>query len=167
MGHRLRAEGVDLDDPGNLQYYDRRTLLHWNHLRDGRAGNWRDLATSSQRAILARLCDSWLAAHGYETDTRNPGSEEGQTPSVPKLFKGLRTEMELARGWLACSLRCASLRHPQVARTVKRCLGITTDRVPARPIEATAPLRRRTDTGAAVGSSSPPHSSFQTQGASR
>src|SRR4051812_45909329 len=69
---RLRAQGVDLDDPSNLQYYDQDTLLHWNHLREGRPGNWRTHATPAQRAILSRLCDRWLVAHGYEAETRDP-----------------------------------------------------------------------------------------------
>ena len=49
---RLRAEGIDLSDPSNLQYYDQQTLLHWNHLREGRPGNWRTEATPRPAAVL-------------------------------------------------------------------------------------------------------------------
>ncbi len=96
---RLRDQGIDLDDPSNLQYYDQRTLLHWNHLREGRPGKWRTHATPEQRVVLARLCDAWLVAHGYEADTLN-GVE------VPSgLLTSLHREVELARSWLACALR--------------------------------------------------------------
>ncbi len=77
---RLQAQGVDLNDPSNLRYYDQKTLLHWNHLREGRPGNWRTHATPAQRAILSRLCDDWLIAHGYEADTLAPDAPR-QTPA--------------------------------------------------------------------------------------
>jgi hypothetical protein len=139
MGHRLREEGIDLNDPSNVQYYDRLTLLHWNHMRDGRAGNWRDLATPRERAVLARLCDAWLARHEYSTDTRVNGAGVESHSLVPAIGESVRMELGLARSWLTCALRCASLRHPRVARLVKRCLGMKDDRVPARPIAATTP----------------------------
>jgi hypothetical protein len=141
MGHHLRAEGIDLDDPRNVQYYDTHTLLHWNHMRDGRPGNWRELATPRQRAILARLCDRWLAENGYATDTCDPASAAGAQPGrgLSAVAGRLREEQEMARAWLACSLRCASMRYPRIARLVKRSLGIKIDRPPARPIETPAP----------------------------
>jgi len=126
---RLRSQGVDLNDPSNLQYYDQKTLLHWNHLREGRPGNWRTHATPEQRAVLSRLCDDWLVAHGYEADTLDPAAPHTNA-------NRLQREYELARAWLACALRCASLDHPRIARTVKRVLGISTRStaaVPARP----------------------------------
>jgi hypothetical protein len=137
MGHHLRAEGIDLDDPRNVQYYDTHTLLHWNHMRDGRPGNWRELATPRQRAILARLCNRWLAENGYATDTTDPAAQSSR--DVKAVVGRLREEREMARAWLACSLRCAAMRYPRVARVVKRCLGIKLDRPPARPIETPAP----------------------------
>ena len=124
---RLQAQGVDLSDPSNLQYYDQKTLLHWNHLREGRPGNWRTHATPGQRAILSRLCDKWLIAHGYEADTLAPDAPRQSTSEV------LRRELELARAWLACALRCASLRHPKCARAVKRLLGMSTRTTAAVP----------------------------------
>jgi hypothetical protein len=155
MGHHLRAEGVDLDDPRNVQYYDTRTLLHWNHMRDGRSGNWRELATPRERAILARLCDPWLAAHGYPTDTLDAAATTAVAERV-------RQESELARAWLACALRCASLRHPRMARTVKRCLRIRSERVMARPIASPAPVLARRD-AASLKPAAQPHNTVDAQ----
>jgi hypothetical protein len=120
-------------------------------MRDGRSGNWRELATPRQREILARLCDPWLAAHGYETDTRLDATEDGRGGLIPRIVEKVRTEQELAKAWLTCLLRCLSLRHPKVARTLKRLLGMAPDRVPARPIEVTGPLHVRVESAEANG----------------
>ena len=64
----LRDEGVDLADPGNALRYDRSTLLHWNHIRQGTVGDWRRQATDDQKQILADLCGDWLIARSYEKD---------------------------------------------------------------------------------------------------
>jgi len=132
---RLRAQGVDLNDPSNLQYYDQRTLLHWNHLREGRPGNWREQATSRQRAVLARICDPWLIEHGYEPNTRDLLThKEGRLEAVQR-------EFELARGWATCSLRCASLRHPRIARVIKGLFGIPAEQVSAVPARVHSQVR--------------------------
>jgi hypothetical protein len=157
LGHRLREEGIDLGDPSNVQFYDHRTLLHWNHLRDGRAGNWRELATPRQRAILSRLCDRWLAEHGYETDSQVALSEVGRSSPRRGLGERVRTEVELSAARLACSMRCASLRHPRIARTVKRCLGMSNAGPPARPIEVALPSRQRFDPSGKVNGAGRPH----------
>jgi Sulfotransferase domain len=133
--NRLRTEGIDLDDRSNLQYYDPRTLLHWNHLREGRPGKWRTHATPEQRAVLARLCDAWLIAHDYEADTL----EGVEVPG--RLRDSLRREVELARAWSSCALRCASLRFPETARMVKPLLGIELDEVGAVPVRPQAHVR--------------------------
>jgi hypothetical protein len=138
MGFRLRAEGVDLDDPSNTLFYDSRTLLHWNHLRQGRPGDWRTLASRRERAILARLCDRWLADHGYETDTRDRSAPREQTGLLARSIGLVQGEVAMAKAAIACSLRCATLRHPKVARAVKRGLGMEVDYTSARPIEGTA-----------------------------
>lgn len=137
---RLQAQGVDLNDPSNLQYYDQKTLLHWNHLREGRPGNWRTHATPAQRAILSRLCDDWLVAHGYEADTLAPDAPR-QTPA-----EVLQRELELARAWLACALRCTALRYPKSARAVKRLIGMSTRTT------AAVPANVRIDAGREAGS---------------
>lgn len=164
MGQRLKDKGVDLDDPANVQYYDCRTLLHWNHLREGRVGNWRDLATPRQRAILARLCDPWLAENGYETETRVSPAVEWRDGLLQRTIARARGELELGSGRLACSLRCASLRHPNVSRFIKSCLGITADHVPGRPIESLSASSSRFDVGEPVGGrQARPHSVSQSE----
>lgn len=67
LARKLADEGIDLTDPANTLRYDATSLLHWNHLRDGRIGAWRDLATPEQIAELAERCSSWLLQRGYET----------------------------------------------------------------------------------------------------
>ncbi len=132
---RLRAQGVDLNDPNNLQYYDQRTLLHWNHLREGRPGNWREQATSRQRAILARLCDPWLVEHGYEPDTRDLLTEKVRFRDT------VQREFELVRAWAACSLRCAAIKHPRIARVIKGLFGIPSEQVSAVPARSLSQVR--------------------------
>jgi hypothetical protein len=125
LGARLQAAGVDLKRPANFQFYDGQTLLHWNHLREGRAGNWRTEATPRQRAILARLCNDWLCAHGYQA--------EPARATRRSLLATAQDEETLVRGWLACTLRCLSLRYPKTARISKRLLGIAPEPPAARP----------------------------------
>jgi hypothetical protein len=69
LAGRLRAEGVDLDDPRNALRSDADTLLHWNHIRDGRPGRWREQATPRQLAVLVDLCTDWLVERGYAWDS--------------------------------------------------------------------------------------------------
>jgi hypothetical protein len=64
----FRSRGVDLTDPANSLCHDEATLFHWNHIRDGRSGGWKQVATPRQLAVLARHCGQWLIEHGYETD---------------------------------------------------------------------------------------------------
>jgi hypothetical protein len=163
MGQRLKAEGINLDDPANVQYYDCRTLLHWNHLREGRVGNWRDLASPRQRAILARLCNPWLAERGYETDTRVAPVGEGRVGPMLRATSRVREGLELGGGRLACLLRCASLRHPKTARFIKLLLGISTDHVPGRPIESLSASSARLDAGEPIGVHARPHIASRSQ----
>lgn len=144
LGQRLQQGGVDLDDPSIAQAHDRRTLLHWNHMREGRVGDWRERATPRQRAVLARLCGRWLEAHGYEpddplaiADALKAGSGRSST--------SLRWELAMARGALACTLRCLSLRHPELARTIKPLLGISPEAPLAPPAPAQLPSHSRID----------------------
>ncbi len=67
LAQQLRNAGIDLEDPKNQLRYDPKTLLHWNHLRSGRNGDWRERATPEQRVALARVCGEWLIQRGYET----------------------------------------------------------------------------------------------------
>ena len=71
ISDRLQAEGVPLAST-DLDHYDRKTLLHWNHIRDGRSGYWAELASPEQRDILTRVCGPWLVEHGYEVEGVDP-----------------------------------------------------------------------------------------------
>ena len=130
MTARLKAQGLDLNDPANFQHWDQQTLLHWNHVRSGRSGEWRERADPRERRLLARVGGRWLARHGYEPD---------DPPPAPTGTARIGEEIALARGWLTCRLRCAALQHPKTARVVKRLLGIPTSPTPRRP--ATPPRR--------------------------
>ena len=68
---KLKAEaaGLDLADRAHIFAHDPHTLLHWNHLREGKRKGWSELATPDQREILATYCADWLIANGYESDT--------------------------------------------------------------------------------------------------
>jgi hypothetical protein len=91
LANRLRGEGVDLDDPANALRWDGQTLLHWNHIRAGRVGGWRDEATPRELAVLARLCGAWLIARGYEPDLSwaQHGSPTGLSVRYPRLAAAL------------------------------------------------------------------------------
>ena len=65
---RFRADGIDLTDPANVNLPDADSQLHWNHIRQGIVGDWRERATPDEIAILAGECGGWLAEHGYEPD---------------------------------------------------------------------------------------------------
>lgn len=129
---RLREAGIDLQDPKNATHSDDRTLLHWNHLREGRTGGWRKIANPRERAILERILGEWLGENGFSPD-------EGK----PKAALAMRDELAIARGWLACEMRCAALQHPRLGRFVKRVLGIPVD-------DAREPRRGRAHQGQAA-----------------
>jgi sulfotransferase family protein len=69
ISRRFREEQVDLADRANVLSCDPNTLLHWNHMRDGKVGGWRQQASAEERAILAHHCGEWLIENGYERDT--------------------------------------------------------------------------------------------------
>ena len=144
LGQELRRGGVDLDDPSIAQAHDRRTLLHWNHMREGRVGDWRGRVTPRQRAALARICGRWLEDHGYEADDPEAiASALRADPGRP--LESTRWELAIARGAIACSLRCLSLRHPRLARTIKLLLGIAPEAPLAKPAPVTLPAGVRRD----------------------
>jgi Sulfotransferase domain len=144
LGQRLQQGGVDLDDPSIAQAHDRRTLLHWNHMREGRVGDWRERATPRQRASLARICGRWLDAHGYEPD--DPKAIASALDAEPRRpFEAIHRELAIARGAAACTLRCLSLRHPRLARTIKPLLGIAPEAPLAQPAPVSLPADLRHD----------------------
>jgi hypothetical protein len=129
---RLRAAGIDLERPASAPYYDRETLLHWNHLRQGRVGSWRTEATRRQRVILARIGSQWLRSRGYEVES-TPGPRGNLAAAVVD-------RAAEARGRLACMLRCLALRFPRTANLAKRLLMIRPDPCRARPERAPAAM---------------------------
>ena len=82
LARELRAGGVDLADPRNVLSYHARTLLHWNHLRDGAVGDWRRIASPEQQETLARICGPWLRANGYD-DVARGSVGVGIEPTCP------------------------------------------------------------------------------------
>ncbi len=137
LGRRLERGGVDLDDPTVAQAHDGRTLLHWNHMREGRVGDWLGRATPRERLVLARICGPWLVEHGYEAD------DLAGVDRPRSLADGVRWELAMARGRIACELRCQSLRRPALARAIKPLLGISPEAPLARPVApAPGPHRR-------------------------
>lgn len=48
--------------------FDPDTLLHWNHIQNGRIGRWRESATPEQIQRLAQACGAWLIERGFEKD---------------------------------------------------------------------------------------------------
>jgi hypothetical protein len=68
LTRKLRDSGVDLENPRNAVLHDEHSQLHWNHIRQGRIGGWRDEATPEQLVALTKLCGGWLLENGYEQD---------------------------------------------------------------------------------------------------
>lgn len=141
LGERLKGAGLDLHNPVNAQRYDPHTLLHWNHVRDGRVGDWRDRATAEELWVLDGLVGSWLQDKGYESN--GAWAEDGR-PSARRRLWWRRLELE---GAAVCGLRCASSQYPGLARIARRLLG----RCPEGAVEATpAPVGAAIEGGHAV-----------------
>jgi hypothetical protein len=117
----------DLDNPKLAQVYDVKTLLHWNHLRDGRVGGWREYATARERETLARLCGDWLVDNGYEPDD----SWRGET-APRKPVERARHEADIVRGDISCRLRGLSSEFPRMAAIARRVLRIRKESPAAR-----------------------------------
>jgi hypothetical protein len=89
---RLRQQGVNLGDACNTLSHDDHSLLHWNHIRDGSIGSWRDQASPEQTVLLGQICGHWLIEHGYEMDNT------WMMPAFQAIRDGLRTcQAELCR----------------------------------------------------------------------
>jgi hypothetical protein len=121
LRRRLLEAGIDLLDPANHQICDSTTLLHWNHLRPGRAGSWQADATPDQRALMGTICDPWLLANGYKT-TREP--ESSDRGDLPESMEDASYGYDLKLGQIVFLLRNATGRHPRATRGIKRLLGI-------------------------------------------
>ena len=114
----LRATGLDLSDQTNAIIHDDRTLLHWNHMRQGRVGDWRDRATSSERFVMATLLNPWLSANGYA-----PEPVDSFRRSLPTLEQ-TRLWWKMAHGRIRCTLRCMAHNYPKTGRLAKGILGL-------------------------------------------
>jgi hypothetical protein len=128
LKRRLRETVGDLDDPALSQIYDGRTLLHWNHLRDGRPGGWRERATPRERAAMHRAVGRWLIENGYESDDSWVGDPFAANP-----LERVKLEAEVIRGDVACRLRGLATTYPRLASAVKASLRIPIAHPLARP----------------------------------
>jgi hypothetical protein len=93
LRRKLQQAGVDLESAANAQICDPTTLLHWNHMRQGKAGSWRTSATARQLGIMDRMCGRWLEAHGYSMGMSSTHS----SPSPPRGEGGRRPGEGAAR----------------------------------------------------------------------
>jgi hypothetical protein len=123
LKRQLEQRGVDLNATMNSLICDPATLLHWNHVRDGKSGSWFAEATPRQRYILHRLCGSWLRAHGYPLVHEGAGSAQlAFGPMTPG--ERFRIELEIARGRVTYLTRTGSQRFPRLAAPIRRVLGM-------------------------------------------
>jgi len=153
LSDRLRAQGLELEDPANALARDEHTQLHWNHIRAGRIGAWREQATPRQIAVLAAICGPWLIARGYEPDSGwiAPALDLLREELAATRLALSRTETELARlrplgpAALRVAWRCHELaqRHPRLWAALRRLLTRLRDTrpggspaLPARPVPA-------------------------------
>lgn len=66
---KRRLEGFDFGQEGvaegRTSLVDPDTLLHHNHVRSGRSGQWSEVLTREQVAEIERIAGPWLVARGY------------------------------------------------------------------------------------------------------
>lgn len=110
------GRSIRLDPAGDL--FDPATLLHWNHLRDGGAGGWRDRLNDRQAALIDRLGGRWLSARGYE---RSEASTREWTNEL--LMASLRSRM-------ASTIYFAARRYPAMTELPRRLMGSASGPVP-------------------------------------
>jgi Sulfotransferase domain len=123
LRRRLEQAGTDLDEAANSLICDPATLLHWNHVRDGRSGSWFVEASPRQKVILRRMCGRWLTSRGYPLVPEGAGPDAKAVVSLP-MGESVRIELEILRGWLSFRVREASQRFPRLAAIARRALGI-------------------------------------------
>ena len=121
LRRKLLEAGIDLHDPANHQICDSTTLLHWNHLRLGRAGSWQADATPDQRALMRTVCDPWLLANGYKTTSELESSDRG---GPAEGMEDAPNGHDITIGRIAFILRNATGRYPRATRRLKRLLGL-------------------------------------------
>jgi hypothetical protein len=114
LANRLREQGLDLGDPRNALLHDRQTLLHWNHIREGRTGTWKGRVTPGQLACLVAACGDWLIERGYE---HTPDWWRQLLEDLPRTADQVRQERIAAQGELIRSRLRLRDAHLGLART--------------------------------------------------
>jgi hypothetical protein len=120
---QLEQVGIDLNEASNSQICDSTTLLHWNHVRDGRSSSWFAESTPRQRLILQRMCGRWLKSHSYPPVPEGAGRDAMAALPI-SIGEGVRIELDFLRGWLSFRARAASQSYPRLAATTRRMLGL-------------------------------------------
>lgn len=70
--HKLRSA---LDQQGEERGFDAQSLLHHNHIRSGKQGQWREELTDAQVAVIESRYGEWLVRHGYRLDEGAPSRD--------------------------------------------------------------------------------------------
>jgi hypothetical protein len=139
LKQRLLDEGIELTDPTNANLKNEHTLLHWNHIRSGTVGDWRQEATPRHIALLAAICGPWLKERGYEQDDNwalsGLESMRQELEQAQTRLEEMRQRMHIADeenvafkrlGPVALAvarrLHELSRRHPRLSATLKRFL---------------------------------------------
>jgi hypothetical protein len=123
LRRRLEEVGMDLNEAANSLICEPATLLHWNHVRDGRSGSWFVEASPRQRVILRRMCGRWLISRGYPLVPEGADPDAMAVASLP-IGERLRIELEILRGWLSFRVREAAQRFPRLAAIARKALGL-------------------------------------------
>lgn len=75
---KRRIEGFDFGQAGvaegRTSLLDPDTLLHHNHVRSGRSGQWSDVLTPEQVAEIEQIAGSWLVERGFALSDDAPRS---------------------------------------------------------------------------------------------
>jgi len=90
----LQKNNIDPRQHTNGFLWDKRNLLHWNHIRTGKVGAWRKESTLRHRVKLALVCGEWLIANNYEA-TDDWICNDGRTipvQTIEQLAADLRDE---------------------------------------------------------------------------
>jgi len=117
MRRRWQAGGVDLADPANHQRYDPATLLHWNHLRQGRTGGWRESLVADEVARIDHQAGDWLVGRGYELDRTWAAEARARAGRLGVAVDGARARRAAVVYFAA---RC----YPRAADLLRRAVGL-------------------------------------------
>jgi hypothetical protein len=123
LRRQLEQTGMDLNETANSLICDPATLLHWNHVRDGRSGSWFVESTSRQRAILQRMCGRWLRSRAYPL-VPDDGIADSRADRPPSIGERVRIDVEILDGWMSFRLRETSQRFPRAATIARRVLRV-------------------------------------------